>query len=195
MLAGVPSRYPSACSTSTAAAVRAGRRITSTSSISSVRAPLTTASSISCSTGEGVWCTTRSLGIGADSTADVYRRAGGRYQRVEERGDVDRDPHAAVGGRPERHLCVPVDRVEGADEEHGVVHLAERHVHPTRHERKCGEVAGRRDGIAAAVRRAEVATAGGGDVADQQDTIVLVQDENLVFQADLDPHTAAAGNQ
>src|SRR6516165_10387139 len=187
MLAGVPSRYPSACSTSTAAAVRAGRRTTSTSSISSVRAPLTTASSISCSTGEGVWCTTRSLGISADSAADVYRRAGGWYQRVEERGDVDRDPHAAVGGRPERHLGVPVDRVEGADEEHGVVHLAERHVHPARHERKCGEVAGRRDGVAAAVRRAEVVPAGGGHVADQRDMVAFVEDHDLVLYVDLDP--------
>ena len=30
-------------------------------------------------------------------------------------------------GRVARHVGVPVDRVEGADEEHGVVHLAERH--------------------------------------------------------------------
>jgi hypothetical protein len=55
MLAGVPSRYPSAASTSAADAVSAGRTATSTPSISSVDAPATTASYIACSAGELVW--------------------------------------------------------------------------------------------------------------------------------------------
>src|SRR5262249_26728711 len=113
------------------------------------------------------------------SAADVHRRARGRYQRVEERGDMHRDPHAAMGGRTARHVGVPVDREDGADEEHRVVHLAERHRHPARHVRKGREVAGRRDGVAAAVRRAEVVPASGGDVADQRDMIAPVEDENL----------------
>src|SRR5215831_17596130 len=103
------------------------------------------------------------------SAADVHRRAWGRYQRVEERGDVGRDPHTAMGRRPAWHVGVPVDREGGADEEHGVVHPAERRCHPAWHERKGGEVAGRRDGVAAAVRRAEVVPAAGGYVADQRD--------------------------
>src|SRR5262249_30152203 len=129
------------------------------------------------------------------SAADVHRRARGRYQRVEERGDVGRDPHAAMGGRPARHVGVPVDREGGADEEHGVVHPAERRCHPAWHERKGGEVAGRRDGVAAAVRRAEVVPAAGGYVADQRDMVAPVEDENLILQVDLDPQPAAMGDQ
>ena len=45
---------------------------TSTSSISSVRAPLTAASNISCSAGDGVWWTTSSLGM----IAELSVRAG-----------------------------------------------------------------------------------------------------------------------
>ena len=54
MLAGVPSRYPSAARTSAAPAVSAGRMITSTFPISSVRAPLAAASNMACSAGDGV---------------------------------------------------------------------------------------------------------------------------------------------
>src|SRR5262249_42540512 len=127
------------------------------------------------------------------SAADVHRRARGGYQRVEERGDVCRDPHAAVGGRPARHVGIPVDREGGADEEHGVVHLAERHRYPARYERKGREVTGRRDGVAAAVRRAEVVPAAGGYVADQRDMIAPVEDQNLILEVDLHPQAATVG--
>ena len=72
MFAGVPSKYAAASSTSTAAAVRAGLMTTSTPSISSVCAPLTAASNISCRAGEGVWWTTSSLGM----IAELRRRPG-----------------------------------------------------------------------------------------------------------------------
>jgi hypothetical protein len=55
MLAGVPSRKPSAARASAADAVRAGLITTSTSSTSSVRAPLAAASNISWTAGDGVW--------------------------------------------------------------------------------------------------------------------------------------------
>ena len=57
MLAGVPSRNPSAASTSLAVAARAGATATSIPSSSGSRAPATTASSIACSAGEVVWWT------------------------------------------------------------------------------------------------------------------------------------------
>src|ERR671916_3267729 len=56
-LAGVPSTYPSASSTSTAVAVNAGRATTSTPSISGVVAPDRTASNSEWTAGEGVWWT------------------------------------------------------------------------------------------------------------------------------------------
>src|SRR5262249_11148888 len=114
---------------------------------------------------------------------------------VEERGKVYRDPDAAMGGWPARYLGVPVDRVEGTDEEHGVVHLTERYRHPAGHEGKRREVAGRRDRVAAAVRRAEVAPAGGGYVAHQRDMIAFVEDENLILDVALDPRATAVGDQ
>src|SRR6516164_9202553 len=129
------------------------------------------------------------------SAADVHRRARDRYQRVEERGESYRDPHAAMGGRSARYVGVAVDRVDGTDEKHGVIHLAERHRHPARHEGKGREVAGRCDGVAAAVRRAEVAPAGRGYVADQRDMVVFVEDENLVLQVDLDPQATAMADK
>src|SRR5215831_8606639 len=65
MLAGVPSRYPSAASTSAADAVSAGRTATSTPSISSVDAPARTASNIACSAGDVVWWTISRTAISA----------------------------------------------------------------------------------------------------------------------------------
>src|SRR3954453_10052139 len=65
MLAGVPSTNPSASSTSTGDAVRAGRTRTSTPSISSVPAPASTASSRPCSAGDVVWWTTSRTGTSA----------------------------------------------------------------------------------------------------------------------------------
>ncbi|CAM5665441.1 hypothetical protein STENM36S_03478 [Streptomyces tendae] len=53
-LAGVPSRYPSASSTSTAVAASAARRTTRTPSISGALAPDTTDSSIARQFGDGV---------------------------------------------------------------------------------------------------------------------------------------------
>src|SRR3954469_14198253 len=60
MLAGVPSRTPSAASRSAAPADRAGRRTGSTSSTRAT--PSFTASRTACSAGEGVWWTTSRRG-------------------------------------------------------------------------------------------------------------------------------------
>src|ERR1700712_1299734 len=61
-LAGVPSTYPSAASTSAAVADSAGRRTTSTPSSSGSLAPETTASNIACIDGDGVWWTISKVG-------------------------------------------------------------------------------------------------------------------------------------
>src|SRR3954454_3241593 len=61
MLAGVPSRTPSAASRAAAPADRAGRRTGSTSSTRAT--PSFTASRTACSAGEGVWWTTSRSGI------------------------------------------------------------------------------------------------------------------------------------
>src|ERR1700733_3950280 len=76
MLAGVPSRYPSAPSTSTADAVSAGLVTTSTPSMSSWPAPASTASSIACMDGEEVWWTISSRAIAQRHYPDVMRPAG-----------------------------------------------------------------------------------------------------------------------
>src|SRR6266568_2007228 len=74
MLAGVPSRYPSAPSTSAAPAVSAGTTTTSTPSISSVHAPASTDSNMACMAGDGVWCTrSRRRMCGQHSRADRPR--------------------------------------------------------------------------------------------------------------------------
>ena len=62
MFAGVPSRNPSAASTSETVAASAGATATSIPSSSGSRAPATTASSIACSAGEVVWCTISNRG-------------------------------------------------------------------------------------------------------------------------------------
>jgi hypothetical protein len=126
--------------------------------------------------------------ISVGAAADDDRFAGDVHQRVEERRDVHRDPHAAVRDGRQRDVGVAMDGVRGADEEDRVVHLAERDLDPAGHEDDGLEVAGRRDGVtAAAAGRAEVVAAARGDVADQLDIVVAVQDENLAGQVDLDP--------
>jgi hypothetical protein len=62
MLAGVPRTNPSAASTSETVAARAGITATSIPDSCGSRAPDTTASSIACSAGEGVWCTMSNRG-------------------------------------------------------------------------------------------------------------------------------------
>ncbi len=62
----MPSRYPSAASTSDAVAASAGRRTTSTSASSAGSvAPRSTASNSSAVAGDGVWCTISSRGMPA----------------------------------------------------------------------------------------------------------------------------------
>ena len=64
------------------------------------------------------------------SAADDHRLARDLNQRVEEGRDVHRDPDAAVRDGRQRHVGIAVDGERGADEEHRVVHLAERHHDP-----------------------------------------------------------------
>src|SRR5689334_9954687 len=61
MLAGVPSRMPSAASSSAAEADRAGRDTTSTPGTMAM--PARAASSSACRAGDGVWWTTSSTGM------------------------------------------------------------------------------------------------------------------------------------
>jgi drug/metabolite transporter (DMT)-like permease len=128
--------------------------------------------------------------------ADVDRLARDLHQLVEEGRDVHRDPDAAVRDRRQRHVGVAVDRERGADEEHRVVHLAERHLHPAAQEPPGAEVAGRGDRVpAAAAGIAEVVVPAARHVADQLDLVVAVEDEDLAVQADLDPVGAAVPDQ
>jgi drug/metabolite transporter (DMT)-like permease len=128
--------------------------------------------------------------------ADVDRLAGDLHQLVEEGRDVHRNPDAAVRDRHQRHVGVAVDRERGADEEHRVVHLAQRHVHPAAHEHPRAEVPGRGDRVpAAAVGVAEVVVPAARHVADQLDLVIPVEDEDLAGQADLDPVGAGVPDQ
>src|SRR3954454_5906877 len=85
MFAGVASRYASAASASTTAAVNAGRTTTSTdpSFAAGSRAPANAASSSSCVAGEGVWWTTSRVATPrsvADAGAETLPR--GRQSSV-----------------------------------------------------------------------------------------------------------------
>jgi drug/metabolite transporter (DMT)-like permease len=127
--------------------------------------------------------------------ADVDRFTRDSHQLVEERGDVHRDPDAAVRDGRQRHVGVAVDRERGADEEHRVVHLAQRDGDPTGQEHDSPVVASRRDGICAAAVGAVVVVAAGRHVADQLDLAVVVEDQDLARQADLDPVGSAARHE
>jgi EmrB/QacA subfamily drug resistance transporter len=127
-----------------------------------------------------------SLG-GAGSLVDEDFGARGLHHGVEERGDVHRDADAAVRHRVDRDVGVAVDGEDRADEEHRVVHLAERDLDPARHVNRGPEVAGRRDGVGASAIAAVVVAAAARDVADQRDPVVDVQGEHPEGQVDLDP--------
>src|SRR5580693_1607291 len=100
---------------------------------------------------------------------------------MKERGDVHGNSYAPVRDRLKRHVGVAVDREGGADEEHRVVHLAERHGDPAGDEGGGSEIAGRCDGIAAAASwRAEVVAAARRYVADQGDLVAAVKDQDLI---------------
>jgi EmrB/QacA subfamily drug resistance transporter len=124
---------------------------------------------------------------GPGSLVDEDFRARGLHHGVEERGDVHRDADAAVRHRVDRHVRVAVDGEDRADEEHRVVHLAERDGDPARHVHRGPEVAGRRDGVGASAVAAVVVAAAARDVADQRDPVVDVQGEHPEGQVDLDP--------
>src|SRR5215469_5007225 len=121
---------------------------------------------------------------------DVDRRAGNLDQRVEDVRDVERDPDAAVRVRVERDAGVelPVNREHRADEPDRVVHLAERHLDPAGGVAEGVEIA--RGGVPAAALVRKAAGAG-GDVADQLDLVVVVQNQRLVPHVDLDAQAAA----
>src|SRR5215472_18259874 len=93
------------------------------------------------------------------SLVDENLGARGLHHRVEERGDVHRDADAAVRDRVDRDVGVAVDGEDRADEEHRVVHLAERDLDPAWHVNRGPEVAGRRDGVGAAAIAAVVVAA------------------------------------
>src|SRR5207245_757813 len=90
-------------------------------------------------------------GLPHDAVPDVDRRARDLEQLVEEQRGVGRDPHAAVRYRAQRDRVATVDRELPADEEHRVVHVAERHLEVAGLEGQRLVVPGRGDRVAAHV--------------------------------------------
>src|ERR1700735_5605649 len=150
MFAGVPSRNPSAASTSLTVAASAGTTATSIPSSSGSRAPDTAASSIACSAGEVVWWTTSNrgtarppdplaLGRPAQGRAELGCHVG-EYLRVVLRRERERQRERHLG-----HLAEARVLIQGRRDLLRRAEDVPREQHPGRPDRRLGGRRPRRD--------------------------------------------------